>query len=95
MSRCAIGCLQPVFRIPDLARDGRDPLGDRPDHRIGIHIHSITISLAWWHWSSDSLSLVRVRDRGKDVAATAGAAVRLAPTPVAHTLDAREASIVS
>ena len=48
IDRCAVGCLQPVFRIPDLAGNWRDPLGDRPDHRIDIHIHGITISLASW-----------------------------------------------
>jgi hypothetical protein len=46
IDRCAVGCLQPVFRIPDLAGNWRDPVGDRPDHRIDIHIHGITITLA-------------------------------------------------
>src|SRR5271165_5121651 len=67
IDRRAVGCLQPVFRIPDLAGNWRDPLDGRPDHRIDIHIKGITISLA-------SLALLqRFSDRGKDVAAMATA----------------------
>ena len=57
IDRCAVGCLQPVFRIPDLAGYWRDPLDGRPSHRIDIYIHNITISLASPHCSSNPPSL--------------------------------------
>ena len=66
IDRRAVSRLQSVFRIPNLAGNWRDPLGDRPI------IASTFISMALPYLPLAAL-LQRFSDRGKDVAAMATA----------------------